>query len=288
MRTTANSIAALWMAGWISVSAQPALCQPSARLLSGRSLQDSLAAELTLTVSDARTADLLQTLQRDTGIPVILDRRIDPTADPGSYSGTMTIAQLLRSIAESLNCGVSYSEHFVYIGPKRAAESLRTVIELRRQEISGLRGIMPADTYRAIVADRPASWPRLAQPRELLTAAAPQAGLQIENADVVPYDLWRAGELPDVSFAEYASVILIQFDLTFHIDEQGSVLRVEPLPEAVRIEQKHRVAARRKDAVQQRWQTEFADLEFSWQGSTAVVAATIEQHERLDELIREP
>ncbi len=268
-------------------SPDAAVAQEPARLLAGRPLRDALQIELTLTARDAVVRDLLSALQRDTGIPVVLDRRVDPYADLGTYAGAVTVEELLRQIAVTLECGVSFGDHFVYIGPEPSAGRLRTVMELRRQDIAAVRSEVAADVYRALVANVSASWPRLAQPRDLVVRAARKVGLGVRDPEVIPHDLWRAAELPAMPFADRATLVLNQFDLTFELDEQGTAIQIVPVPESVAVEQPHRVAARRVAIVERRWIEEFPDLAITWQGATAIVSATIEQHERLKELIAE-
>ncbi|MCI0335243.1 MAG: hypothetical protein L0228_18695, partial [Planctomycetes bacterium] len=73
------------------------------------------------------------------------------------------------------------------------------------------------------------SWPRLTEPRGLVTSLVEQHGWRIENATRIPHDLWPAGSLPELTLAEQLTVLLIGFDLMFEIDARERVVEIVPI-----------------------------------------------------------
>jgi hypothetical protein len=51
----------------------------------------------------------------------------------------------------------------------------------------------------------------------------------------VPHDLWAAADLPPLSWADRLTLIATEFDLTFAISEDGTEVRLVPVPERVAI-----------------------------------------------------
>ena len=61
------------------------------------------------------------------------------------------------------------------------------------------------------------AWPRLSEPRQVISAVIEQRGWRVAEPERIPHDLWAAGELPELSVAEVLTVLLIGFDLTFEL-----------------------------------------------------------------------
>lgn len=259
---------------------------PSERLRSGKTLVEALQQRRSLNSAGQSLRQVVVELQDNTGIAVCLDRRTDPSAVVEVSTQYVSTRAILESLATTkTETGVSFADQYVMIGPGHAVSRLRTLTALRRQDVQALRRQMKSEKYRTLVEARKVSWSDLMEPRQLLIDGAVRAGVEIENPGVVPHDLWASAELPAVPFADLASLILNQFDLTFDISAEGLVTIVA-VPDAVVIEQRHRVPSRDQGDVLLRWKAAFPDFALAFKGSTATVMATVETHERLRELIR--
>ena len=257
----------------------------SQRLLSGKNLIDALQQRRSLNASGQGLRRVVTDLQGNTGIAICLDRRINPSSLVDVTTQYVTTKTIMESLARTQSeVGVSFADQYVLIGPVRAVGRLRTLTELRRQDVQKLRNTMAAERFRTLVETRNVSWPDLTEPRQLLVDAAKQAGVEIRNAEVVPHDLWAAADLPAVVFADLATMVLNQFDLTFEVSAAG-VMTIIPVPEVVVIERRHRIPSKSKDEVLARWKAAVPDLDHMLKGLTATVFATVETHERLEELI---
>jgi len=240
-----------------------------------------------IAVSQVPCNDVLQRLRDQSGIPVIRDRRIDPTQPVSLETDLVSTRQLLKLISERLpDCDVSFTDSFVYIGPSESAISLRTLTELRQQEIDDARRQFPKDVFPRLMTRQPTEWPDLAAPRILLLTRCRDCGLTLTNAKLLPHDLWPAAELPALPFADFTTIILSQFDLTFRIDPERAELTLVPRPETVVIEQHHPVPRARRKDVEQWLQDHPAGLDANWQRATVLVTAPVEIHEQLTKLIK--
>ena len=226
----------------------------------------------------------LTELQQDTGICLVLDRRTDPSTDVTISTGYVSVRRtitLLAGCAEKT--AASFGDRYVTVGPTEAAARLRTLTEINRQMVQDKRRDLSTDVYRALSDRYQLSWPAMAEPRQLVTNAAAKIGLTVTNPETIPHDLWAPAELPELSFGEFATLVLNQFDLTWQLTTDNSIT-VVPVPKDVVIEQKHRVPVREKEQIAQRWKDAFPQLKTEWKGSTATVRATVEVHEQLEAL----
>ncbi len=270
----------------VRVCAEDSVDAP-AQTVAGELLRQALAQRRGLFASGQTLRAAATELQTATGVAIVLDRRINPGTVIEVSTGFVSVRETIVAISESVpKAAASIGDRYVFVGPTAAARRLRTLTEIKREAVEQLRRSMDASKYLILVAARAASWSDLAQPRQLIIDAASDAGLQVNNPDVVPHDLWAAARLPDLNFADFATLVLNQFDFTFELTGDGSVTIV-PVPDQVVIEKQHRVRSREKQNVAQRWQAAFPDLDVSWKGAMATVTARVEIHEQLEQLIRD-
>lgn len=259
----------------------------TSRLLTGKPLSEALQHRRSLNLTGRALSDAIADLRQNTNIAICRDRRLDPSRPVNVTTQYVTCRQIFQSLAQAIpGAAVSITDRCVFVGPEIASDRLRTLMELRHQDVLALRGHMDGAAYRAVVQPGKVSWPNLSEPRQLLIDAASTAGLTMENPELVPHDLWSAMELPVLSFVDFATLVLNQFDLTFELSHEG-IVKLVPVPPRVVIERRIRVPSKNKPRVGKRWATSFPDLDVTWRGSTAIVLATVETHEQLIALIRD-
>ncbi len=255
-------------------------------LRTGRQLQQALESRRALTVQAIPLRDLLADLQTQSGICIVLDRRIDPSQRLTLNADLMPTLHLLHlAAAEIPQAAVSVNQSFVYIGPVDAAHRLRTLCELNRKMILDARSQLDAEVYVAVTSRLPVAWEELSRPAEVLTRLCAETGLDVSNVETVPPDLWHAGQWSKMSLAESATLLLNQFDLTFRVDPAGAQVEVIRLPETVVLDQRHSVPRRQRETVRQLLPTKFPELTFDWKPSSVQVAATYEQHQQIAALL---
>ena len=156
---------------------------------------------------------------------VFVDRRVDPSAHVSLDIDATSAEQVLTSVASSHELGVARMGRLLYLGPAASAEQLRSLAALRAKDVVHL----PAELRTPLMRKQRLEWPRLSEPREFVALAIQQTGWQIARADRVPFDLWAAGELPELSLSEQLTVLLIGFDLTFSLRPGDRTVEIVPL-----------------------------------------------------------
>jgi len=174
---------------------------------------------------------------------VFVDRRVDPGKRVSLDIEASSIDDVLKSIADA-NEGVCRLGRLIYFGPRTAAEQLAPLAELRGKKIA--KSDLSRRDKPAGSPDSSFDWPRLTQPRELVSRVVEDSGWRIENAEMIPHDLWPAGNLPDLKLAEKLTVLLIGFDLTFAVQPSARTLRIVRLEKALTLPRLDREANRSK------------------------------------------
>jgi len=159
---------------------------------------------------------------------MFLDRRVDSDQLLRLWFDDQPLRHGLEHIAKQQRLGVSFFEDLVYFGPRETTGKIRTLALLRKTEI----GKLPASVKTKLLARRALKWADLTTPKELLDDLAQQAGIQMTGTKQVPHDLWAAGDLPAMTWADRLTLIAAAFDLTYAVARDGSV-RLVPIPEQV-------------------------------------------------------
>lgn len=160
---------------------------------------------------------------------VFVDRRVDPSQRVSLDIEAKSAEEVVAAIAAERNLGVVRLGRLVYLGPRTAAEQLHAIADLRGQEVARL----PGESRSALVRKKQLSWPRLTEPRRLVTSVVEQHGWRVARAERIPHDLWAAGKLPDLTLANKLTVLLVGFDLTFQLRPNERSIEIVPLQEAV-------------------------------------------------------
>lgn len=264
-----------------------AVAQTSAEVsvpLGGEQLANALQQRRGLVTTGSSLRMVLNDLQAETGIPVIIDRRTDPSSAIQVATGFVTVRESLQAVAKVSNAIPSFGDYCVVIGSPESSGRLRTLVHINRASILKLRGQADRELYTALIKSRDVSWPDLSAPQKLLSESAKELGLRIDNIESVPHDLWAGAVLPEMPFVDFATLVLNQFDLTFNISADGTMTLL-PVPDIVEIEQRHRVSVKKKDDIAARWAKLHPTTPINWKGTAAVLTATIELHEELDDLV---
>jgi hypothetical protein len=212
--------------------------------------------------------------------PIFVDRRVDPTRLVNFSSDAAAAEVVLNTLASELGLGVSHIKPVFYLGPPDMAQSLRTLAALRGEEARQL----PPDERQVLGERKPRSWPRLAEPRSLVTELMQGHGWSVDHAELIPYDRWPAGQLPAMSLSDQLTLLLAGFDLTFHPLPGQHTLVIQPIERPVTLRKGYRLsAAHMPDLESLRRQLPGADLQL--QGRQLILDGRLEDHERLPELL---
>ncbi len=170
----------------------------------------------------------LGSLARSQRVAIFLDRRIDPGQPIDLSVQNQPLRVVIRRLADSLQIGVCRVGPVIFLGPRPTTQVLEEAIESRRSEIQR----WPPALAKRLFTARPAAWPELAEPRQLIQDLGKRSQLEIEGLERVPHDLWPAADLPPLDFAEHMSLLLAGFGLTFQPVDGAPLIRLVPLPVA--------------------------------------------------------
>jgi hypothetical protein len=114
---------------------------------------------------------------------------------------------------------------------------LATVVELRKDDIRSL-SLGPRQRLMNTAAWQ---WPRLATPRQIAQRLSSESGIRFYRfEEQIPHDLWPAGDLPPMIFAERASLLGAGFGMTFEFSPDGTAIRFVPMPESVSLTREYK------------------------------------------------
>ena len=159
---------------------------------------------------------------------IFLDRRVDPELRVTLDIDAASAEQIAAALARECGLGVSRIGGVIYLGPAGAPDQLRPLIASLSRELASV----PAEFRTALAGRRPLVWPRLSEPRQLVTTIAKENGWRVSNPERIPHDLWAAGAFPELTAVEQMTLLLIGFDLSFELrpsDRTIEIVALEPI-----------------------------------------------------------
>jgi hypothetical protein len=223
----------------------------------------------------------VENLAESQRVAVLIDRRIDPDRKLELKLESVSLEQVLKTVAQRSNAAVSIVAPVVYLGPPEAARRLRTLALLRRSEIQALHG----DLAQSLGASSRLGWSDFDTPRAILKRLAETSGVPIRGLERVPHDLWAGVELPSLPLADRITLIAIQFDLTFKVDQERGEIVLVPIPDEVAIQREYSVGKESREQAAQ-WERAAPGAVVRVAGDKVVVRGTAEDHEKIAALRR--
>ncbi len=252
------------------------------RFAVGKVFERALEQPISFSSAGSDLRSVLRRVESERRIAILLDRRFDPNRAVEIPAVAGTLGGVLEQLTEPSQGLAVAIGNTLYVGPAPAAAKLRTLVKLREAELFDAA----ADDRRRrqdLSARAAFAWQDLDRPADLVRRLCEQHHLEVAGLDRVPHDLWAGGELPQASLIEALSLVLVQFDLTFAWTEGASGVRLEPLPERVAIEQRHRPPrGMTAAAAARKWRVAFPQLEFHDDKGEVVVSGTVEDHTAID------
>ncbi|HEY3964874.1 MAG TPA: STN domain-containing protein [Planctomycetaceae bacterium] len=282
IRAPARSCAALLLAlftiGWCKAD------EPT-NLAAGTAFRSALEQPFSPTWDHIDLRVIVRAVEEGPRVAILLDRRIDPTAERSFKVSSDTLRECFDRLAAECDAGATIIGSVVYIGPRSSAEKLRTLVALRRAELKDLQ--IPESRRNVLTRGKPFRWDDLDRPADVVRRIAEEYRLEVQGVDQIPHDLWAAAALPDAAPVEALSLVLAQFDLSFQWTDETRGVRLEPVPERVAIEKPHDPPRGMSpaDAVI-RWQEEIPGLEARGEGNKVIVSGTEELHELVERVRR--
>jgi hypothetical protein len=226
--------------------------------------------------------NVLQRIRDTYDAAVFLDRRIDPETLISLDLRDAKLFEAASKTAAAAGAAASQIGQLIYVGPQTAAEELRTIAAVRGEDLVQSRSA----EGNQLSPKRPLTWPRLTEPRALITSLAVESGLRVRGDELIPHDLWSAGSLPELTPAEQLTVLLAGFDLTFHVEDGGRTLAIVPIDRPILLTRRYRLRYGEDDAA--RLREKFPVIQSRLEGDWLSVNARLEEHERLAEWLAGP
>jgi hypothetical protein len=229
--------------------------------------------------------EILRRIEKDREIAILLDRRIDPAQTPVVDLSDATLHRALVGIAERVSAGAAVAGNTVMIGPSQSIAKLRTLIQLRSDELVDPQERLPDGRRFALGKRQTFHWNDLDRPVDLVRRIGQRYELTLHGLEKIPHDLWAGGTLPDVNANETLALVLIQFDLTFRWTEQAKGIDIVTIPDDVFIARTYRPRRIKATTAVEHWQKRIAGLQMVVKGNVVVAKGLLEQHEELDLLL---
>jgi hypothetical protein len=245
--------------------------------LTGPALKKKLDQPVGIGWSGTPLRDALAGLARTHQVAILLDRRIDPNAGIDLQLRDVPLRQALEVIGRTRDGGSCVLESVAYIGPAPAAEKLRTLAAMKKEQL----GKLPAPRGLELARVKVWKWDDLAVPADLLQQAAKEAGLQIEGLDKIPHDLWAAADLPPLPITDRLLLVCAQFDLSFDWDARGTSISLTPWPAEIAIERSY-PAGRDAEKVAEQIRAALAECKVEVAGDKVLVRGLLEHHEMIE------
>ena len=280
----------------------PAHAQPSSdgeteiEWYSGKRLRDSLAQPGNCLWQDTPLRMALESFSSARHVAVILDRRVDPGQLVNLTLTDLSGEEILEQVSQSREVGFCFLGPVAYFGPFSTTRRLRTVAELRREEIRGLQSGVAGKPPKSKRSDRSTlsgitkklleserfGWSDLATPRDLLSELAAENQFEILGIERIPHDLWAACNLPPLPLSDRLTLILAQFDLTFNVTADGSSIGLVAMPETPVLVRDY-PGGRHPESLVSEWFQRSPDCRFKVVNGRVYVQGRLEDHELITE-----
>jgi len=170
---------------------------------------DPLDTPLTATWSGLGLRDWADRVAAAAGLPVVVDRRLDPDAPVSLECRDEPLRAVLGRAAAAVGGDVAVLASTIRVVPAGTAGGILAAESARRAAIRGL----PPRQRAALETRRAWHWPAAARPRDLLEARAAAGGVRLEGVEAVPHDHLPAASYPAISLAEALDLVLAHYDL---------------------------------------------------------------------------
>lgn len=183
------------------------------------------------------------------GMPVVIDRRIDPTKRIDLDGAGRPAEAVLEAVAEAAGGELAVLRHSFRISPTGRGRSVADADAARDSRLAPL----PAAARKSLEAEEKTTWQAGTPPRELVASLAESASIPIGPLDAIPHDHLPAASLPILPLADRLDLVLAHYDLRIGPGPRGRrslgiVPLDEPSDEVAAASRPRRPAGRRKNA----------------------------------------
>ncbi|MEZ6144859.1 MAG: STN domain-containing protein [Planctomycetaceae bacterium] len=208
----------------------------SAPRLAGSELRKELESPINVTIPQTRVREVVLRLESLHNVAILLDRRIDPDRLIDVQLTQVTLLEGIEFLANQLEADAALVGGTVVIGPTDKLDRTRTDIVIQHQTLKDSSSEQGQRRLFELFSGKSFRWDNLQTPRELVQSIGEGYGVEVTGLDLIPHDLWAAGEMIDVSAVEALMLAAGQFDLTCQWNEDASIVQLAPAPSRLTIE----------------------------------------------------
>ena len=253
--------------------------------LANRNFRKGLTKTFSASWSNVEIRSVIQRIRSTQNISIILDRRIDPSLKLKLDIQNLTLEQGLKNLASQAHAKTVLVGSNVYIGPEKAVSNLKTLLEIRKQELVDLTESHPRLKRRFLLLSQRKTfhYQDLDQPSEILEQITDAYQITAKNQDLIPHDLWSHSTFTSVNATEALSLLLIQLNLTYRWNAQETQIELIPIPASVTITKSYTPRAKSVAILLNQLKERFPDIEIRRVEKTVSIRTTAEVHEEIEQ-----
>ncbi len=209
----------------ISLAGSAALAQSDALHQATNTRNPRGAVRYSIDWDQLPLGDAIVRLQHVSNAELFLDRRVDPSQPVKLSLTDASVDEIIAGLAAACAIGDCRLDRLYFLAPTPVASRVVALAAERRREVAAL----PVESRRSLLERRRIVWPRLTEPRGLVTRLAADHGWRVVGGERIPYDLWAAGSLPAMSLADQLTVLLAGFDRTYRTLPERRTIEIVPV-----------------------------------------------------------
>ncbi|MDG2184647.1 MAG: hypothetical protein P8K79_03140 [Mariniblastus sp.] len=200
--------------------------RPPIDWLSGKSLARAKQLAISVRWRDVPVRDRLIQLSQTQGIPVVVDRQVDPNRPLNLDIQQKTWDQVLWGIAEQLDLEICQLEELYYVTPVGSSLPIRIAYDRNKDQLRRTRNRLPVPWLTVTEFEIN----EFEQPREMVEKLAEQYELSLEGLEKIPHDVWPGYRFPKMDLLQKFTILLSGFGLCPSISENGKTMTIEDIP----------------------------------------------------------
>lgn len=259
--------------------------QESSQPLKESQFEQAISRPLNANADRTTLRHYLRRLSQVQQVAILLDRRVDPSQQVDVAISADYFDDGIRKFVQQAACEISIVADTIFVGQPDAALSLRTRIELARDEMDGVKQLTPKRQFE-LLRRYQLDWDEVTSPQEMITRHADRYKVRITNPEAIPHDLWTSGTIANPNFIEGCLMILTQFGLAFEWVTAHEIRIVPQIPD-VGINQGHHPKGMNLEEALALTKQQFPQLEVRQYRNTILFTGTVEDHEAVAILIGE-
>lgn len=252
----------------------------------GKEFDKSLTEMTRLSSTAIPLQTQLTEFTRASGLAIHRDRRTNPRTPISLETDFATRIQVLFEISQTIpETSICVHDNVILLGPADRIHRIPVLVDGAKKTMLDISKRQKNAGSNVRSRSFVPKWNLLAEPRLLIVETAKDAGVEISNADIIPHDVWAAGSLPSMNFAEFTAIILNEFDQTIVADSTGMAVKVQAIDMDKKSMLKYGISGDARSAAEADQKSRYPRLAVRWTSSSVELSGSIDEHAQLHQLI---